>query len=178
MLKKKTITCRYCKTRFEVLNPDNVEERVVPCQNPDCRHSYRVNFVTGDTIITKSPEADKKNGFILFRGRKFPLHEGQNIVGREADSSEADVQLELDEKYKFVSRSHFSIHLIRLKKGKTKYVISDLREKDKIDKVPTLVNDEKLDKVDKIVLSHGDTISIVQVNGADNLEVKMTFNTQ
>ena len=44
----------------------------------------------------------------------------------------------------------------------------DIRDEKKIKEVPTLVNGEKLDKVDKIVLKHGDTIEV--------REVKMTFN--
>lgn len=166
MLKKK-IKCSRCQYIFEVSNPNNKEELVVRCPNPSCGVGLRVTFATGETVLTKS-EPNEGNGYLLFEGNTYSLHEGLNTIGREAESSKAMVQLSLDSGKNYVSREHFAIEQVSLKKGKTKYVIMDIRDEKKIKEVPTLVNGEKLDKVDKIVLKHGDTIEV--------REVKMTFN--
>lgn len=167
-MQKKKIRCPHCHNSFIVSNPNNVEQLIVTCPSPSCGVKLRVNFATGHTVITKGAGHENGNGFLLYNGQKYPLHEGLNIVGREADSSDAEVQLETDKRY--ISRKHFGIELVRLKNERNKYLIMDLRDESKIDRMPTLVNGEKLDKVDKIVLSHGCVIEIG--------EVKMTFNTK
>lgn len=168
-MQKRKIKCPNCHNTFEVTNPNGAEQLIVACPTPSCSSRLRVTFATGETVLTRSKEPDKSSGYILFDGRKYSLlHEGVNTVGREADTSEADVQLPFPEEIRYVSRIHFAIEQICLKKGKTKFVICDLRDAQKIEKKPTLVNGEKLDKIDKIVLSHGDTIEIG--------EFKMTFN--
>lgn len=166
-MQKKTIKCTRCGHSWVVTNPDGLEKVVVTCPVPSCGHRMRIPFLSKDTVIKKVTEPDKGNGYIMFNDRPYPLqHEGLNIVGRASDSSDADIQLETNQKY--MSRQHFGIELYRLKSGRAKFVISDLRDKQKISIVPTLVNGEILDKVDKIVLVHGSTIKIGKV--------KMTFN--
>ena len=169
MLKKK-IKCPRCGNSFEVTNPDGLEQLIVACPNPSCSSKLRVTFATGYTVLTQSPVPDNATGYILFRGSKYSLHEGLNVIGREVGVSEADVQLELEIDEHYVSREHFAIEQVSLKKGSSKYVISDLRDGEKIRLKPTFVNGEKLDKVDRIVLKSGDSITIG--------EVKMTFNTK
>lgn len=167
-MQKKKVKCPLCHQLIEVSNPDNAEQLVVVCPTPTCSARLRVTFATGQTVLTKSTGQETASGYLLFDGNRYSLKEGLNIIGREADSSDADVQLPTDKRY--VSRKHIGIELVRLKKGTTKCIIRDLRDEEKIAQKATLVNGEKLELQDRIVLKHGDTIEVG--------ELKIMFHTK
>ncbi len=167
MLKKK-IKCPRCKQIFEVLNPNDAEQLKVSCSTEGCGAVLRVNFATGHTVLTKSTKQEKGNGYLLADGKKMPLHEGLNVIGREADSSKADVQFFAGKK--FFSREHLAIELVQLQEGMSKYILRDLRDDNKISQLPTLLNGVRLEKPDRIVLGKGD---VIQVG-----ELKMVFDSK
>ena len=48
----------------------------------------------------------------------------------------------------------------RLKSRRVKAVVSDMRDADKMEKLPTRIDDEPLLPEDAFVVSHGDTITL------------------
>lgn len=159
---KKIIKCPLCHHAFEVSNPEGAERLIVRCPVTTCGVNLRVTFATGHTILADSPDIAAGCGYLLFAGRKYPLREGVNIIGREADMSDSGVQIETDKLY--MSRRHFVIEQIPLKNNRTKYVIRDIRDDAKIAKQPTLVSGEALAQEDRIVLRVGDVIEVGEVN--------------
>ena len=167
---KKIIKCPLCHHAFEVSNPEGADRLIVRCPVTTCGVNLRVTFATGHTILADSPDIAAGCGYLLYAGRKYPLREGVNIVGREADISDAGVQIETNKLY--MSRRHFAIEHVPLRKNRTKYIVRDIRDEVKIVKQPTLVNGEALAMEDRIVLRSGDDIVVGEVNMKFCLENK------
>ena len=158
MLKSRKITCPNCKAMIEVTNPKGLDYREITCPNPACKATLHVKFYEGETILAENKDLKESLGIIVYNGQKMPLREGKNSIGRKDSRNTADIGVETTDKS--MSRLHCQIEVIRLKSGKVKPVISDLREQDKMEKMPTMVNDLPLKASDRIVLDDGDKIKL------------------
>ena len=158
MLKSRKITCPHCKAMIEVTNPKGLDYREITCPNPACKATLHVRFYEGETILAENRDLKVSLGAIEYNGLRMPLHEGKNSIGRKDSKNTADIGVETTDKS--MSRQHCQIEVIRLKSGKVKPVISDLRGKDKMDKMPTMINGEPLKVCDRIVLDDGDKIQL------------------
>ena len=157
-MEKKTIKCPRCHGILEVTNPKNEPVLMITCPNPQCGARMRLTFDTGETIIADHEAGDDIIGKIMFDGKKFALMEGENIVGRQSKSSQSTIQLPTDDMS--MSRSHVRIMVHRLKSGRIKAVLSDMRDGKKMQTLPTYIDDEPLQPEDAYVLENGDTITL------------------
>lgn len=131
---------------------------MIKCPNPACGAKLRVRFDTGETVLAQKKLAATVPGYLVLSGQGYELKEGRNTIGRSNSNHEADIELATDDRS--VSRLHCLIEAIRLKDGRVKVVISDLRTAEKMAEKPTLVYDEPLHPEDCIVLDDGDTIEL------------------
>ena len=157
-MEKKTIRCPRCHGILEVTNPKAEPVLLITCPNPQCGAKMRVTFATGDTILADRQPHDDQIGRLLFDGTPYDLAEGTNTIGRSSKSSTATIQLPTNDLS--MSRIHAQIQVHRLKSGRVKAVLSDLRDAEKIQQCPTLVDEEALLPEDAYVLANGDTITL------------------
>jgi hypothetical protein len=163
-MESKKITCPSCHGILEVTNPKGEPIQMIKCPNPACGARLRVRFDNGETILAPKKSVATVPGYLTWNGHTFELKEGRNTVGRNSSKHEADIELLTDDRS--VSRLHCLLEAMRLKSGRVKVVISDLRAAEKISVKPTIVFDEGLDFEDPIapedilVLEDGDTIEI------------------
>ena len=59
-----------------------------------------------------------------------------------------------------MSREHAAIEVVRLKSGRVKAILSDLRQAEKAKLRPLMVEDVALTAGDRISLAHGDVITL------------------
>lgn len=106
-----------------------------------------------DTVV---PVLNQTPGMLrdLGNGQSYQLKPGLNIVGRKANSSKADIQIDTGDK-NFMSRQHIVIDVKKIPKG---YVHHLKLYQEKVNE--TLVNNQKLTYGDCIVLNHGYTIKL------------------
>jgi len=157
-MEKKTIKCPRCHGILEVTNPKNEPVLMITCPNPQCGARMRLTFDTGETIIADHEAGDEIIGQIMCDGRRYPLAEGENTVGRQSESSSATIQLPTSDMS--MSRSHLRITVHRLKNGRIKAVLSDMRDAKKIQALPTYIDEEPLQPEDAYVLENGDRITL------------------
>lgn len=157
-MQSKKIVCPGCHGTLEVTNPKGEPVLMIKCPNPECGAKLRVRFDTGETVIAQKKTAATVPGYLTWGGQSYELREGRNSVGRGSSKHEADVEIDTDDRS--VSRVHCLLEAIRLKSGRVKVVVSDLRTAEKIAQKPTLVYDEPLAAEDRLVLEDGDTIEI------------------
>lgn len=124
-LTEKNVQCPFCKCILNVPNAKNAAERVIHC--PKCHNTLKVSFADpmaqppqpgatvygpqqgagggpGATELPGSAPGLPKHPAILFQGRRYPLIEGANIIGRKATASPAHIQLPSTDVY--LSRQH------------------------------------------------------------------------
>lgn len=149
------IKCPKCNVVLDVQNSQNHRELLVRC--PKCSTRLRVKFDIDDeephTMILSTKQNEGSTGWIEFRGERYNLNVGHNVIGRASSSSSANVSIRTTDKT--MSRNHALVEVIRLKRGRVKIVLSNSK---KTQDNPTFLNDEKLDDLDKIVLEDGDCI--------------------
>ena len=157
-MEKKTIKCPRCHGILEVTNPKAEPVLLITCPNPQCGAKMRVTFATGDTILADRQPHDDQIGHLVFDGEPYALAEGTNTVGRKSKNSTATIQLPTEDLS--MSRIHAQIQVTRLKSGRIKAVLCDLRDAEKMQQCPTLIEDEPLQPEDAFVLAHGDVITL------------------
>lgn len=176
----KRIKCPNCGVVLDVRNSKNETLKIITC--PQCQAQLRVKFQpqsantgaidaetfiannrkTGDTILKSKKQASAGKPVLTFAGRNYPLAIGENIVGREAVSSHATVQIATADHY--MSRHHIKINVIALGDGNYKAVVSNYKNMN-----PTRVNGVKLDDGDAIVLQPGINITMGETTVAYNI---------
>ena len=68
--------------------------------------------------------------------------------------------MQLETNDQSMSRTHVQIDVRRLKNGRMKAILSDVRDKIKIETLPTMLDDEPLFPEDAIVLASGDVVTM------------------
>lgn len=158
-MEKKKIQCPKCHGILEVTNPRSEPVLLITCPNPQCGAKMRITFDTGETVLAQQQEGNSTSiGHLEFAGSCYPLAEGENTVGRQAQTSEATIQLPTEDRS--MSRMHLRIQVQRLKSGRIKAVVTDLRDATKIEQLPTTIDDEPLLPEDAFVLANGDVIAL------------------
>lgn len=157
-METKRIKCPSCHGLLEVTNPKGEAMLMITCPNPDCKAKMRVQFDTGETILAQSKKNETVPGFLTYQGHRYELKEGRNTVGRSSSKHEAQIELTTDDKS--MSRMHCLMEAVKLKNGRIKVIISDLRSPEKIVQMPLCVEDKPLVKEDRIVLADGDYIQM------------------
>ena len=89
---------------------------------------------------------------------KFPLSEGMNVIGRQAASSKASIQIPTGSN-QHLSREHLVIEVKKVPMKGMVHYISLYKEKVN----PTKVGNQDLMYGDKIILNNGDIISLPDV---------------
>lgn len=158
MLDKVSFVCENpdCRQRQSVMNSRKVQSRTVNCCK--CGHPNVVFFDTDMTIIRNYPQEQHiSSWFLEHNGDRQPLNEGEQTLGRMSSSHEADLEIYTEED-KSVSRIHCLLKVVKLKSGREKVIISDIRGEEKIEKMATTVNGMPLANGDLIVLQDGDKV--------------------
>lgn len=127
---------------------------LINCPNPQCGARIRVRFDTGQTILAPDREVATVPGYLTHKGQHYPLQEGRNIVGRASQSGGATVSIVTNDRT--MSRQHCLLEAIATKSGRVKVVLSDLRDAEKIEACPILLNEEPVLPDERLVLDNGD----------------------
>lgn len=152
-LENKNITCPVCKqsspySKYKLVSGggDSKDETVYPKSGED------------ETDINK--DVNYTIGCLNIPGKNTPcsLKLGKNVIGREANSSSADIKVPCEGKNR-MSREHIIIEVKKVPgKGLVHYVSM---YKEKLN--ATFINDERIEYGDCMVLKDGDKIKLPDV---------------
>ena len=175
----KRIQCPTCKVVLDVKNSKNEAEKQIVC--PSCRTVLKVKFppqqepmeaktyiappkqpadngatqlavgISGATQLAADVPKQETTATLLFGGKTYPLEEGQNLVGRKANTSTATVQIETDDRY--MSRQHCAVTVTTLPDGTKKVVLCNDQNKN-----ATTIDGMSIEKGDQIRLTDGNRI--------------------
>jgi DNA-directed RNA polymerase subunit RPC12/RpoP len=171
---KKLVKCDSCGVTLEV--PQRKEEPYRDIHCPNCNHQLHVEFketvrqiaetiyggqpgrvsragshADGETVLA-APKA-AISGKLKVGLQQYPLRMGNNVVGRKAASSQANVQIVTDDKY--MSRQHSLIKVSKVADGSLKALISNYQNKH-----TTYVNGMELLAGDEVQLLNGALIKM------------------
>lgn len=156
----KQIICPSCKTVLQVKfqpqqEPMEAKTFYVPPKQPvaDNGTTQLVGGSFGTTQLVMSPKNETAKASLVFGGVSYPLEEGQNIVGRKATTSTANVQIETADRY--MSRQHCSITVTTLPDGTKKAVLSNYQNKNQ-----TNIDGQSIESGDAIRLTDGNSITM------------------
>lgn len=156
----KHITCPACAAPLQV--------KFTPQQDPLVAHTVLVpppsnpasdgatqlgGSPSAATVLGAPQQAISKSLKLEHNGNDYPLVEGQNIIGRQASTSKAFIQLPTSDRY--MSRQHCSILVSTLPDGSKKAVLTNYQNKN-----ATLVNGSSIQDGDQIRLQDGDQIAM------------------
>ncbi len=167
-METKKIQCPSCGVILEVRNSKLETMKIIDC--PQCSVKLRVRFsqqadetidaktyIDGidkgvKTILADIPPSSSSKAFIICDGNTYELYEGANIVGRKANSSTADVQLDVTDMY--MSRLNA---VINVRKSSGNLMVSIINYKNlnpiKVGDIVLLDGDEPLlDDGDEIIM--------------------------
>lgn len=163
----KQITCPSCKTVLQVKfqpqqEPMEAKTYIAPPKTTvndgatqlrgALSGATQLGGLAGATQLGLSrPKQEKAK--LMFSGMSYPLEEGQNIVGRKASTSTANIQIETTDRY--MSRQHCSIIVSTLPDGTKKAVLSNYQNKNK-----TTIDGQEIAAGDAIRLTDGDSITM------------------
>ncbi len=157
------ISCPVCGSVLVVKNSSDNAFKEVTC--PVCKKrspyaSFRIVLTDANEDHTEYPTAYCDTGNIIGSlvsqalSSRWQLHEGRNVVGREAQSSHAQIRLPCTDRR--MSREHLVIEVSRVE-GKG-FVHCASLTKEQVN--PTYVGSVLLEYGDKIVLHHNDVIKL------------------
>lgn len=156
----KHIKCKVCGVPLVVKflpqqEPQEAHTVIVPPQpNPAPDGSTQlVGSPSGATVLGSPQQAVSKSLKLVFNGNDYPLAEGQSIIGRQAKTSNASIQLPTSDRY--MSRQHCCIRVSTLPDGSKKAVLSNYKNKNS-----TLINGTAIQDGDQIRLQDGDQITM------------------
>lgn len=115
------------------------------------------NYEGDQTQTDSETEVMQKSmsiGRLRCNGQVYALSEGENIVGRKAESSEATIQI--PDESRRMSRRHITITVIRVGKNTVQHRL----QLSKKEVNTTLLNNEKLQPGDIMILNNGDVITL------------------
>ena len=148
-----------------------------PKPQPNTNQSYARNYNNGETQLGGSPyssqyggrgDETQLGGFSSAGGQhlkaicqaslvcddtRYQLSDGRNIIGRQAKTSQATVQIPTNDLY--MSRQHCVINVTRMPNGSIKAVLSNYQNKNE-----TKINGHTITSGDEIVLQDGNTITM------------------
>jgi pSer/pThr/pTyr-binding forkhead associated (FHA) protein len=142
-----TVKCPCCKTELGVKIRD--EEQKVKC--PVCGYSIALSRL-GNNVNDSLGVLIAK---VLDEEVRFELHEGKNVVGRDADGSNADFRIDTKND-KFMSREHIVVTVVyEPDEGYVHYVSLYKKSVN-----PTFLNGTRINGDDKLKLKKGDLLKL------------------
>lgn len=170
------VKCESCGKMVSIPQKDNEPIRIVRC--PNCSHQLRAVFgsqqtgsketVYGGWIANNSqpnisdeegtvyaPHKNVSKGMLKYNGRLYQLHSGNNVIGRKAPTSDADIQIETTDKH--MSREHITIKMTRVANGSLKALVSCCKKD-----LTTIVGSQSISVNDTVVLTNGTTLKLGQ----------------
>ena len=172
------VICPRCRAVLDVKNSQNETVKQITCLS--CKTVLQVKFQSpkqpaadsgktqlgsagGDTVLGGSASGStelhtpSQKGSVTAKlscgGKIYPLQDGPNIVGRQATTSKATVQIETADRY--MSRQHCIITVSTLPDGSKKAVLSNYQNKNS-----TTVNGQLINTGDEIRLADGNSITM------------------
>ena len=164
----KQINCPQCKSVLQVkfppqLEPIEAETYIAPKPSYTDDGATQLSGCDGETQLAgssyaatqlgTSPIKENVKAKLLYGGESYLLEEGQNIVGRQGQTSRATVQINTADRY--MSRQHCSITVKTLPDGTKKAVLSNYQNKNL-----TTVDGQEIETGDEIRLSDGNSITM------------------
>lgn len=162
---KVKVICPQCRTVLSFEDKDNnIQGKLIAC--PKCGFQGELaaynKFTTGTVPATKLPEQEQGNtmsiGYLITENENttFQLIMGSNIIGRIADTGNANVKINRDP---YMSRLHLQINVIRNPHGKLEHQLIELDNKN-----PTLLNGKTIPKGQIPLLQHQDILTLGKTN--------------
>ncbi len=165
------IKCPVCGAVLTVVSMPGIETKKIPC--PICKTATKFTDYKKPTVKPVDDNDDETqtegetepadlNNYVIGKlqvsgsSTQYTLKIGKNIIGRKANSSTANVQIETTDKT--MSRSHSLIEVVKLSKGGYKHYFSNANNKN-----ATLVNNENVESDDKLILNGGEIIKMGNV---------------
>lgn len=157
------IVCPVCGSVLRVQADDGINEKFVTC--PVCKQrrkfkEYRI--VTDNNEPTQYAGMNQSNavstGVLIIQGHTYNLRLGKNIVGRKGNTSKADIQLPCENNR--ISREHICINVKQIPANGLVHTISLYKQQVN----DTFVEDLKLEFGDSMILEHGMTIHLPDVD--------------
>ena len=144
------LTCPLCgyKDLFKIYIPVDSQQTI---------NKEDTDFNGDKTQLNDKTEVMKKSmtiGRLRCNGKVYALSEGENIIGRKAETSKATIQI-ADETRK-ISREHITITVISVGKNTVQHRLQLCKK----DVNTTLLNNEKLQPGDIMILNNGDVITL------------------
>ena len=157
------VTCPSCQTIFRVSFVPQ-QAPLVPPKKPTVESGATQlaggnngatilgGAMSGATQLGPSPKKES-SARLVFNDLSYSLEEGQNIIGRKANTSKATVQIDTADRY--MSRQHCAIMVTTLPDGTKKVVLSNYQNKNQ-----TTVDGQSIDIGDEIRLTDGNSITM------------------
>ena len=169
----KQITCPSCKTPLKVMFPPQQEplkaETVFSPPKPGVNNGATQLFggndgstqlagnASGATRLASPTSQLQAKPKLLYQGREYPLDDGRNVIGRRAQTSQATVQIDTDDRY--MSRQHCIITVTSLPDGSRKAVLTNYQNKN-----TTTIDGQEITSTDAIRLTDGNSIKMGQTS--------------
>lgn len=155
----KKIKCPNCGGVIEIKNVNDEKILLITCPNTACNAKIRLTFDTGETVLAM-PKSRETVGVIRCQRVNYSLNIGKTTIGRKTSSPQSPVDMAIPTDDKTMSRVHAEIEVLKLKNGRIKVVLSDIRDQEKSKKKPILLEDEPLSNIDRVVLCNGDRFTL------------------
>lgn len=166
-METKRIKCPVCGAILDVKNSQSESVKQIVC--PNCKSQLKVSFSEscndGATQYFGGSSAedtmyfgggDKQSAsecWLVCNDTKYGLKTGDNIVGRQASTSQATIQIACGDRY--MSRQHIRITVTRVSLTQYRAVLSNYHNKN-----ATCVDGQPVADGDLILLNDGDKIKI------------------
>ena len=138
----KNVTCPNCKSR----NKFSSFMRVLPKASPVGDSSTEIRTVSHDTVGSLMDPTT---------GRKYPLREGRNLIGRMTHSKPSEASVPISTDNRRMSRSHLFIDVIKGTDGRFHAYASNASNKNE-----TTINGAVLEDDDRLSLKYQDVLSL------------------
>ena len=113
-----------------------------PSQNRTSNNFYGDGYAGEETVFDSRQQMKAR---LMLNGRQYFLSNGRNIVGRKGKTSQATVQIDVDDRY--MSRQHCCITVVPQADGRLRAQVSNYNNKNK-----TAINGRVLEQNDHIWL--------------------------
>ena len=156
-LDKKFVTCPTCKLKSHVAICERVVEKK---DEDDTEYNYRQKKGDDDTVLGDRPILSMGRLVDVQTGKIYHLKLGKNTIGRKVSNPLPSVSIPIDEvqSHNTMSREHAVIEVTRLGDDSYRHFLYNWNNKN-----GTYINGSPVEKGERFVLCHGQTIKMGQV---------------